>query len=391
MGIQVVLSAMAVVLVFSGCATSTAPGAVGVGRTQLLMVPSAAVNEAAALNYIKQTGSATSSGKLNSDLQLTSRVKGVAKQVINEVGAFRPDAVSWGWEINVIQDPNKIQATCAPGGKIIVYSGIVTQLDLSDGELAAVLGHEVGHALREHTREQVSQAHLSAAIVQGIASSNSRYASSNAQLAKLASEFLVARPFSRHMETEADLIGLELMARAGYDPKDAANVWRKVQAKYGSGGSDFLSTHPSHENRINELESATTKVHALYESRTGNRFAKTSDDASASAPATLASASTSRNEPTATAPTSLALPTSKPSEAASKALLGATSSKSVEAVRDIGQHEHQVFDLARGRACTNPRPTFLKRTAGLESYSLACGSSEMLSVQCTLGVCNVIQ
>src|SRR5215208_1600987 len=101
MGIQVVLSAMAVVLVFSGCATSTAPGAVGVGRTQLLMVPSAAVNEAAALNYIKQTGSATSSGKLNSDPQLTSRVKGVAKQVINEVGAFRPDAVSWGWEVNV--------------------------------------------------------------------------------------------------------------------------------------------------------------------------------------------------------------------------------------------------------------------------------------------------
>lgn len=161
---------------------------------------------------------------------MAARVKSVAKRIIEEVGAFRTDAASWGWEVNVIQDPNISQATCAPGGKIIVYSGIVTQLNLSDGELAAVLGHEVGHALREHTREQVSQAHLSAAIVQGIASSNSRYASSNAQLAKLASEFLVARPFSRHMETEADLIGLELMARAGYDPKEASNVWRKGQA-----------------------------------------------------------------------------------------------------------------------------------------------------------------
>ena len=201
----------------AGCATSTRPGAVGVGRPQLLTVDSAQVNGQAASGYLSLSSAAGRAGKLNNDPALTARVKGVAQRLIAEVGVFRPDAAAWRWEVNVF-DSDQINAFCAPGGKIGVFTGLVVRLDLSDDELAAVLGHEIAHALREHTREKVSQADLSDTIVSAIAYSGLRYAGAASMLAGVGSVYVVQLPFSREMESEADLIGLELMARAGNDP-----------------------------------------------------------------------------------------------------------------------------------------------------------------------------
>jgi Zn-dependent protease with chaperone function len=152
---------LAAALVLSGCATSTAPGAVGVTRSQLMIVPSAAVAARAAEGYARISSDASQAGRLNTDAALTARVRGVGRQLIAVAGSFRPDAAGWPWEINVIQSA-ELNAFCMPGGKIAVYSGLVERLQLTDAEIAAVMGHEISHALREHSREKISQQTLRA-------------------------------------------------------------------------------------------------------------------------------------------------------------------------------------------------------------------------------------
>jgi Zn-dependent protease with chaperone function len=220
---------LAAALVLGGCATSTAPGAVGVTRPQLMIVPSAAVAARAAEGYARMSVEASQAGRLNTDVALTARVRGVAQQLIAVAGSFRPDAAGWPWEINVIQS-TELNAFCMPGGKIAVYSGLVERLQLTDAEIAAVMGHEISHALREHSREKISQQTLSQAVVTAIANTGKRNAGAHGALAALGSKLFLQLPFSREMELEADVMGLELMARAGFDPAEAKNVWVKIAA-----------------------------------------------------------------------------------------------------------------------------------------------------------------
>ncbi|WP_298231435.1 M48 family metallopeptidase [uncultured Azohydromonas sp.] len=259
------LAALGTAALLAACATSTAPGAVGIQRQQLLMVPAATVNAEAAKGFNQLSSAASSKGKLNNDPVITKRVRDIGFRLIKEVPVFRPDAAQWAWEINVF-DAEEVNAFCAPGGKIGVYTGIVRKLDLSDDELAAVMGHEIAHALREHSREQVSQQALSGAVVQGIAASSN--SSAAGALAAVGAQFFLHLPFSRDMELEADVMGVELMARAGYDPRAAPNVWRKMQRL--AGGQEpvqFFSTHPNSSNRIAALEAAVPKVMPLYQAR----------------------------------------------------------------------------------------------------------------------------
>jgi predicted Zn-dependent protease len=261
------LAALATAALLAACATSTAPGAVGIQRQQLLMVPAATVNAEAAKGFNQLSAAAGSKGQLNSDPVTTKRVRDIGFRLIKEVPVFRPDAAQWAWEINVF-DSDEVNAFCAPGGKIGVYTGIIRKLDLSDDELAAVMGHEIAHALREHSREQVSQQTLSGAVVQGIAASGSSNAGAASALAAVGAQFFLHLPFSRDMELEADVMGLELMARAGYDPRRAPEVWRKMQRL--AGGKEpvqFFSTHPNSSNRIAALEANVPKVLPLYEAR----------------------------------------------------------------------------------------------------------------------------
>ncbi|MDR1310767.1 MAG: M48 family metallopeptidase [Burkholderiaceae bacterium] len=254
---------LATALVISGCASTTMGGATGSDRSQFLLISSNAVNAGAAQAYKKQLSSASTSGALNTDSGYTDRVKAIAKRLIAQVGIFRPDALSWQWEVNVISS-DEINAYCMPGGKIAVYTGIISRLKLTDDELAAVVGHEMSHALREHSREQISQQMASQTLI-SLGSSLLGLGSIGSDIASSVSKYVLTLPFSRTMETEADIMGMELMARAGYDPTAAPAVWRKMVTLGGNASPEILSTHPSDSTRIANLEQHLPQVMPLYE------------------------------------------------------------------------------------------------------------------------------
>jgi len=249
-----------------GCTTvnTTAPGAVGVQRSQTMtpLVASADVNRMAVQQYSQTLKAAQQKGALNADATETRRVRAIAQRLIPQTQVFRPDAVSWPWEINVLSS-DEMNAWCMPGGKIAVYTGLIDKLALTDDELAAVMGHEIAHALREHSRENMSRAMPAQILLQVVGAA---YGGGAQQLGGQAYQLLVGLPNSREMETEADRIGTELMARAGYNPEAAVNVWHKMQkANQGKEQPEILSTHPSSDSRIADLSVIAKRVDPLYE------------------------------------------------------------------------------------------------------------------------------
>lgn len=248
----------------SGCASSTAGGVVGADRSQLLLVSASEMDEQASVAYKDVIAKARAAGTLDTNKALTNRVNTVSKRLINKVGAFRPDAIKWDWQVHTI-DEDTLNAWCMPGGRIVVYSGIVNRLKLTDAELAAVIGHEIAHALREHSRERASQESMKNVGLKAVASVFKLGGAVQTGI-NLAAQYTISLPFSRSHESEADAIGTELMARAGYDPKAAVNVWKKMQAVGGNGTLEILSTHPSHETRIEELGKIAAKLEPVYKS-----------------------------------------------------------------------------------------------------------------------------
>ena len=252
------------VLLLGGCASTTQPGAVGAERSQLLLVSSEDMDKMSAQSYAKLRNEAASKGALNTDPALTQRVRSVATRLEPQTAVFRRDAPGWKWEVNVLTS-NELNAFCMPGGKIVFYSGLIQQLHLSDDEIAIVMGHEISHALREHSREQVSQA-MAAQTAIGIASALLGLPAGSSEIANTAYDSLVATKFSRVDESEADRMGLELTARAGYDPRAGVSLWKKMmQASQGDRPPEFLSTHPAEENRVKQIESLLPTVMPLYE------------------------------------------------------------------------------------------------------------------------------
>jgi predicted Zn-dependent protease len=193
-------------------------------------------------------------------------VKTVSERLIQQTITFREDARGWPWEVNVLSSPER-NAYAMPGGKIMVYSGLVSDLDLNDAEIAAVVGHEISHTLREHARERVSDAYGQELLLTlGAAALGAEDAA--LELANAIGQVTFQLPHSREQESEADQIGLELMARAGYDPQAAISVWQKMTAAGSSGQPpEFLSTHPSNESRIADLQAQLPRVAPLYQAR----------------------------------------------------------------------------------------------------------------------------
>jgi predicted Zn-dependent protease len=269
----IVKAALAAVLLSAvGCSTvqTTAPGAVGVNRKQQMLLSSEQVDQAAKQAYAQELAKAREQGVLNRDPKQVERVRRIANRLIPQTRIFRPDAVNWNWEVNV-QSTKDLNAYCMPGGKIMVYTGLMERLDLSDDELSAVIGHEMAHALREHSRERASRAYAQqialtgAAVVAGVGEST-------LDLANMVATVTFQLPHSREQEAEADRIGLELMARAAYDPRAAVEVWRKMERVASSGGTpEFLSTHPSGQSRIQDLENLLPRVQPLYVAASGGR------------------------------------------------------------------------------------------------------------------------
>jgi predicted Zn-dependent protease len=252
-----------------GCQTvrTTEGGAVGVERKQrmLSVVSEKQINESATLAYKEELDKATKAGALNTDQTQVTRVRAIASRLIPQTSAFRKDAPSWAWEVNV-QSKDELNAYCMPGGKIMFYTGIIKKLNMNDDEIAAVMGHEIAHALREHGRERVSRAY-GQQIALGVLGAAVGAGEGAVKLAGMVSEVTFGLPHSREQESESDVIGLELMARAGYDPRAAVSVWKKMSQVSGGGGSppQFLSTHPSHSTRIKDIESNLPKVVPLYD------------------------------------------------------------------------------------------------------------------------------
>ena len=218
----------------------------------------------AAQSYTKLRDDAASKGTLNTDPALTQHVRTIATRIEPQTRVFRQDAPAWKWEVNVVSS-KELNAFCMPGGKIVFYSGLITELHLNDDEIAIVMGHEIAHALREHSREQVSQA-IAAQTAIGIGGALLGLSGGSTDLANTAYEALVATKFSRVDESEADRIGLELAARAGYDPRAGVSLWKKMMsASQGGQQLEFLSTHPAEANRVEQIESLLPTVMPLYE------------------------------------------------------------------------------------------------------------------------------
>jgi len=249
----------------AGCETvsTTAPGAIGVERKQLMWVSEADVEQSATQAYALEMSKARQAGRLNANPTQTERVRAIAGRLIKQTTVFRPDAAGWAWDVNV-QENKELNAYCMPGGKIMVYSGLIEQLKLSDAELATVIGHEMAHALREHSREAVSRAYAQQ-LGLGALGALAGLGQDTMQLAGMVSNVTFTLPRSRVQESEADSVGLELMARAGYDPHAALSLWQKMGQASQNGTPAFLSTHPTSSTRLEDLRALLPRVLPLYE------------------------------------------------------------------------------------------------------------------------------
>jgi predicted Zn-dependent protease len=256
---------VACALALAACQTvqTTQPGAVGVERKQSMLLSASDVDKSASLAYQQELKKAASKNLLNRDAAQVARVRVMALRLINATSAFRPDAPRWTWETNVITS-NDINAWCMPGGKIAVYTGLIEKLKVTDDELAAVMGHEIAHALREHGRERASQAYAQA-IGLSVVGAALGLGQGSMQLAQIITDITFNLPNSREHEVEADRIGVELAARAGYDPRAAITLWQKMGQVGGAAPPQFLSTHPSPQNRQKDLTAYAARVMPLYE------------------------------------------------------------------------------------------------------------------------------
>ncbi|QKM64682.1 peptidase M48 [Polynucleobacter tropicus] len=245
------------------CANTTRSGAVGVDRSQFLMVPASQVDRISAASYSEQNQKAKEKNILITSGPAYDRLKTISTRLIAQTGVFRDDTQQWNWQLVLINAPI-LNATCAPGGKITFYTGLIEQLNLTDDEIAAIMGHEIAHALREHGRERLSQAMAQSAVA-NIAMAVAGPYGSAVSAANQAAQYVLVLPNSRQNESEADAIGLELAARAGYNPKASISVWQKMnKATEGKGTFEFLSTHPSGDTRIEQLTELMPAVEPLY-------------------------------------------------------------------------------------------------------------------------------
>src|SRR3990167_7715357 len=265
------LTGLSVAVWLAGCqaVNTTSGGAVGVERKQYMfsMLSTQQVNQMYEQSYQQTLNEASGKGVLDKNSSNAKRVNAIAQRLIAQAAVFRADSAQWDWQVNLI-DSEELNANCGPGGKIIVYSGLIEQLKLSDDELAAVMGHEIAHALREHGREAMSKAYATQMAQQGIGALLGLGQDSMA-LADNVVQYSMTLPNSRDNENEADLIGLELSARAGYNPQAAISLWQKMSSASAGAPPEFMSTHPASGTRIAALQGAIPKVMPLYQQAKG--------------------------------------------------------------------------------------------------------------------------
>ncbi len=244
---------------------TTRSGAVGVERSQRMAISSERIDSEARQQYQQIIQLEQRKGRLNANPGQLARVRRITERIIPQTAVFRPEAPRWEWEVNVITS-NDVNAWCMPGGKIAVYTGLIDKLNITDDELAAVLGHEIAHALREHARERASEqagTQILANVIDIIGAAKGIQGAG--KIASTGLQLGIGLPNSREHETEADRIGIELAARAGYNPQAAVVLWQKMAQVGGGQPLPFLSTHPAPGDRQNDLRAYAQRVMPLYE------------------------------------------------------------------------------------------------------------------------------
>ena len=243
---------------------------VEVGKTSgfTKLVPAAQVEGSANQQYAQLLKQAKEKNALApDDHPQVIRLRAISQKLIPYSYEWNPRAREWKWEINLIGSA-QINAFCMPGGKIAFFHGILDKLQLTDDEVAMVMGHEIAHALREHARERIGKSEATnalASIGSALASAYFKVDPSLTDTVARQGANLLTLKFSREDETEADLVGMELAARAGYDPRSGVTLWQKMSAANKGAPPQWLSTHPSGATRIKEIESNLPKVMPLYE------------------------------------------------------------------------------------------------------------------------------
>ena len=264
-------AAIALVLTLGGAAPSVlAREGVDVGGNSAFtkIVPAEQVERSASQQYLQMLTEADGKKALASkeNAQLL-RLRAIAKRIIPFALDWNPRARDWQWEVNLIGS-SQINAYCMPGGKIAFYTGILDKLQLSEDEIAMVMGHEIAHALREHARERMGKSAATHGIARLAGALASSYFGIDSRITDgIASggANLLTLEFSREDESEADLVGMELAARAGYDPRAGVTLWQKMGAASKGAPPQWLSTHPAGTRRISDIQANLPKVMPLFE------------------------------------------------------------------------------------------------------------------------------
>ncbi|HEY3516979.1 MAG TPA: M48 family metallopeptidase [Gammaproteobacteria bacterium] len=245
--------------VLTACAVSPT------GRRQLALVSEDSAIAASDEAYSMQIGELRKEGKIvPGSSRVAQRVERITERLVAQATVKRPETADWNWSMEVIDDPDVVNAWCMAGGRMAVYTGLIQKLDPTDDELAQVLAHEISHALANHTAERMSVA-LATNVGVALAGVLSEDSQKTMSQAALAAALAIQLPNSRAAESEADEIGIELAAKAGYNPNAAISLWEKMGNVGGGGPPQFLSTHPSPANRQERLAELAPQMMAYYE------------------------------------------------------------------------------------------------------------------------------
>jgi predicted Zn-dependent protease len=245
------------------------------GREQFLLVSEQQALSGSASAYAEMIAQLDKKKKIESGTPRVEKVREITERLIAQAVRFRPETAKWSWDVQVIDEPKTVNAFCMAGGKMAIYTGMWEQLKATDEEVAQVMGHEISHALANHTQERMSVAMATTIATQvaaiAIASnSNSPAAGLAVSGVALAAAVAIQLPNSRESEGEADQIGIELAARAGYDPHAAVTLWEKMgKLEGGKAPPEFLSTHPAPQNRAARLRELGARLQPVYAAAKG--------------------------------------------------------------------------------------------------------------------------
>ncbi len=245
------------IFILNACAKNIA------GREQLMLVSESTAISSSKSAYISTLEPFKKEGRLDNNPKQVKRINDITDKLIIQAEKLRPETKNWEWSVKIIDDPKTINAWCMAGGKMAIYTGLIQQLKATDDEIAQVMGHEISHALANHSAERMSIA-MASGLALTVLDQTTDVSNTTLGLTAIAAQLALTLPNSRLSEAEADRIGIELAAKAGYNPNAAVTLWQKMAKASGGGGLEFLSTHPAPQNREKTLKSLVPKMMPYY-------------------------------------------------------------------------------------------------------------------------------